>query len=142
LPATGIVAVQTSNVVQCVGGARRGEGTGQRGQQEAAAVHVGMVGPDEGEGQPADNGNGLVDLGPQPTSAARLTPSVGSPHRGAFPTLTKAGTILSPAESRRFAGFYRPDLDLIHDHPQELGGRHRQGGRSPAGLSSEALKLV
>ena len=27
-----------------LGGERRGEGTGQRGQQEAAAVHAGMVG--------------------------------------------------------------------------------------------------
>jgi hypothetical protein len=28
----------------CLGGERRGEGRGQRGQQEAAAVHAGMVG--------------------------------------------------------------------------------------------------
>jgi hypothetical protein len=28
----------------CLGGERRGEGTGQRGQQETAAVHAGMVG--------------------------------------------------------------------------------------------------
>jgi hypothetical protein len=44
LPAKGIVAVQTSNVVQCLGGERRREGTGQRRQHEAAHVHVGTVG--------------------------------------------------------------------------------------------------
>jgi hypothetical protein len=43
LPATGIVAVQTSSVVHCLGGERRGEGTGQRGQQETTAVHYSMT---------------------------------------------------------------------------------------------------
>jgi len=39
-----LVAVQTSNVVQRLGGERRSEGTGQRHQQEAAKVHAGTVG--------------------------------------------------------------------------------------------------
>jgi hypothetical protein len=35
------------------GGERRGDGTGQRGQQEAAPVHAGDGKADEREGQPA-----------------------------------------------------------------------------------------